>query len=108
MHPDLWLGDWGEAGGAVTSLTGEEGALKRETNLLSKAVGFRSRMTRRASSMASLCMGVLWQAWHLHLGPQVVDDEKHWQYNLRHLDFLHVHPPPTEGYEGVVSDLSTS
>ena len=64
-----------------------------DANLSWNADGLRSRITRRASSIAGPCMFVLWHVWHLHFGPHVVEDAKHWQYSLRHLDFLQVHPP---------------
>lgn len=54
-------------------------------NLSSKALGLRSKIVRLAASISSPCKVVLWQAWHLQVGPQVVLEAKHWQYSLRHL-----------------------
>ena len=62
-------------------------------NLSSKALGFRSKTCLRAAFISFWWEEVLWQSVHRHFRPHIVLKAKHWQYNLRHLDFLQVHEP---------------
>ena len=66
----------------------------RMGNFSSKAAGLRSKIALRASSIAPGYEDLLLHSRHLQRAPQVVEEAKHWQYNLRHLDFLQVQEPP--------------
>ena len=61
-------------------------------NLVSKADGFRARMERIASLRACSWEGVLWHMRQRQLTPHITLAPKQTQYNLRHVDFLHVQP----------------
>jgi hypothetical protein len=53
---------------------------------------FLANIVLTADLLSLSKLGVFRHSTHRHVGPHIAEEEKHWQYSLRHFDFLQVHP----------------